>query len=146
MEDQSITARMGDYFRRQIELFKQMSAAEAGVPAEVESQEWERAQAQQERFERELGALEEEFWILKREWDASSNIEPQARAHMQELAASAMEMAESIARANARNALRISEMMQDTQEQWATLQRGKRMLRNLRAGEHGDAGYIDRKA
>jgi len=146
MDDISIGARLEDCFRRQIELFKRMAAADAALPQNVESSDWEQAQRLQEGFSRELAALEEEFNLLKREWDESADISEAIRDRMHDLAAVAREMAEEIARSRAADAERISSMVKETNQKLGTLQRGKRMLRNLRAGDSGDGGFIDRQA
>ncbi len=142
----SIAARMEDYFRRQLDLLERMARADTSLSQDSDAEAWGRAQRLQAQFSRELSALEEEFGILKREWDTTDGIEQDARDRMREFAHAALEMGEKIARANAQNAATVTEMMSAAQQQWAALQRGKRMLRNLRAGEPGDAGFIDRKA
>ena len=144
--DHSIAARLADCFRRQLALFNRMAEAHAALPRETESPEWTEMLRLQTQFSRDLAALEQEFQILKREWDQTPGIEPDTRSRMRELADTARHMTDELARANAGNAAQVADMMRETKEQWAALQRGKRILRKLRAGEPGDAGFIDRKA
>lgn len=146
MGNNDIGTRLEDCFRRQIELFKRMTAADAALPEDVNSSDWERAQRLQAEFSRDLAALEEEFNLLKREWDESAAIDEAVRERMHDLAVMAGEMAGEVARSRAADAERISRMAKATNEKLGTLQRGKRMLRNLRAGESGDGGFIDRQA
>ncbi len=146
MTDHSIAARLADCFRRQLELFNHMIEAHAALPRDPEAPEWTEILRLQTQFSRDLAALEQEFQLLKREWDHTPDIEPNARSQMRELAESARHMTGELARANAANAAQVADMMREAREQWATLQRGKRILRKLRAGEPGDAGFIDRKA
>ncbi|HOD49596.1 MAG TPA: hypothetical protein PKY01_00400 [Candidatus Hydrogenedentes bacterium] len=146
MGEHSISARLEDCFNRQIELFKRMAAAGATLPKESDASEWEQARQLQEGFSRELNALEQEFQLLKREWDQSPDIKPAVREQMHEAAASVRKMADEIARTKTKDAAHIAQLAQEAREQWGTVQRGKRMLRNLRAGDPGDGGFIDRKA
>ncbi len=146
MPDTSIAERMEDYFRRQIALFEQMAEAQGALPEDTGSPAWEEAQRRQEAFARELSVLEEEFRILKREWDATPELDSEARQRMRELAAQAGDMAGRAVRASAQDAEHASQMMRDVQEQRKALEQGKRLLGKLRAGERNDTGYLDEKA
>ena len=146
MSGDSIAGRLEDCIKRQVELFERMAAAQALPSEDAESIAGDDALRLQEEFTRKLTALEQEFWILKREWDKSANVSQSARERIRQAASAAHELAEEIARTKERDGARISEMVRDTQVQWGTLRRGKRMVRSLRAGERGDGGFIDRKA
>ncbi|HOF39068.1 MAG TPA: hypothetical protein PLD73_03270 [Candidatus Hydrogenedentes bacterium] len=146
MTDHSIAARLADCFQRQLALFERMAEAHASLPGDPESREWAELLRIQTEFSRDLAALEQEFQILKREWNRAPDAEPDARSQLRELAEAARHKAGEIARASAANAEQVAEMMRNAREQLAEIQKGKRILRNLRAGEQDGADYIDRKA
>ncbi len=146
MTDHSIAARLADCFRRQLELFERMAEVHASLPGDPESHEWTELLRIQTESSRDLAALEEEFQILKREWNRSPEVEPDARSRLRELAEAARHKAGELARANAANAEQVAEMMRTAREQMAEVQKGKRILGKLRAGEQDSADFIDRKA
>ena len=145
MPHASIAERLEDYFRRQIDLFERMAEARSALPEDTQSPGWEDAQRRQEAFARELEALEEEFRILKREWDATPDLSSDEQQRMREWAVRAGDMAGRAVRASAHDAEQASQMLRDLKEQRNALQQGKRLLGRLRAGERNDTGYFDEK-
>jgi hypothetical protein len=89
MTDHSIAARLADCFQRQLALFERMAEAHASLPGDPESREWAELLRIQTEFSRDLAALEQEFQILKREWNRAPDAEPDARSQLRELAEAA---------------------------------------------------------
>ena len=104
---------MKDYFKRQIACCEQALAEYQNLPDDLTGPDLEAARERQQRYARRWQDLADEFWVLKREWDAASGLSDADRAAVRELAGQAGPLVDRLAAMQAAAADLLGGRMRD---------------------------------
>lgn len=141
-----IVRRMKDYFARQMAWFEQMQDALAELDEEIDPDrldglvEADSARAQTSK------ELEEEFTVLKSEWDRTDSIPESAAEEVRAIARQAETQAEELQEALERTARRTGKGADKLHERLGALRKGRQQLAKYRQPGASDAGLIDHQA
>lgn len=140
-----IVERLGDYFARQIALYKQMLAEQDQIIALLDAGELDAAEALACMHARHSAMLEREFDALLREWKAAPH-RAEDHAPVRALAAEAAGLAgrlEEYVGVAAGNARRRREAVK---REWEAIRRGQNTIDRYRTIDDHEPGHIDRHA
>jgi hypothetical protein len=146
VNDPALGARLKDYYSRQIALCEALLDEAKSAALELEEDALDAAVARQQRRTKQLLALEEEFRILKREWDAEGLADENEAAHVAGMERRAGELVDALLEANRAATGLIDERLVVVKDQWAQLRKGRETLKRYRAGDPGEGGFLDREA
>lgn len=142
----SISARMTDYFNRQIAWFERLLADLAPLqdaPGEVvESRLVEQASAHVQGTQ----TLGQEFWALLKEWETASDISDDERAQVAGLAQQAEVLAQKLSDVYKQGAGLMGNRMNAVNQSLLELRKGRSLLRKYGGHLSSHTTYIDKKA
>lgn len=141
-----IARRMKDYFARQMGWFEQMHAALAELDGEIDPDCLDglvEADSARARISKEL---EEEFTVLRSEWDRTDSISESAADEVRAIARQAEAQAEELQKALDRAAQKTGKGADKLHERLGALRRGRQQLAKYRRPGASDAGFIDHQA
>lgn len=137
------TARLADYFQRQIAHYRKMIEEHKTITHLLNTGDLDTAEAMTSAHARESAQLEKEFHALTREWRAghpSQSSRGELRALASEAATLAREL-ELIVNAAAGNA---RERRNAVRREWEAIRRGQNVIDSYRAFNDAEPGQIDR--
>ena len=141
-----IVRRMKDYFERQTAWFVQMHEGLAELEGEIDAEQLDGlmdADSSRARISKEL---EEEFLVLKGEWDRTESIPEQAAEEVRAIASEAEKRAADLQRALDRAAQETGKGAQNLRDRLGTLRQGRLQLGKYRPAGPNEAGFVDRQA
>lgn len=141
-----IVRRMKDYFARQMAWFEQMHDAFAEFDGEIDPDHLDRlleADSARARISKEL---EEEFTVLKSEWDRTDSIPESAADEVRAIARQAEERAEELQQAVDQAARKTGKGVDELHERLGALRKGRQLLAKYRWPGTDDAGLMDHQA
>ena len=141
-----IVRRMKDYFARQMAWFEQMHDAFAEFDGEIDPDHLDRlleADSARARISKEL---EEEFAVLKSEWDRTDSIPESAADEVRAIARQAEERAEELQQAVDQAARKTGKGVDELHERLGALRKGRQLLAKYRWPGTDDAGLMDHQA
>lgn len=141
-----ISARLHDYFGRQIAWFDTELADFAEFGENITGENAEELVEWQQRHERELRNLGEEFNSLLKEWQASDTISETERHDLRTVAQHAAELADQVREAFERGSSRAGAEASAIRRICGEIRVGKDILNRYRAGGADPPGYVDRQA
>ena len=141
-----IVRRMKDYFARQMAWFEQMHDAFGEFDGEIDPDHLDRlleADSTRARISKEL---EEEFAVLKSEWDRTDSIPESAADEVRAIARLAEERAEELQQAVDQAARKTGKGVDELHERLGALRKGRQLLAKYRWPGTDDAGLMDHQA
>lgn len=141
-----IVRRMKDYFERQTAWFEQMHVSLSELEGEFDVERLDglmEADSARARISKEL---EEEFLVLKGEWDRTESIPERAAEEVRAIALEAEKLAADLQRALDRAAQETGKGAQKLRDRLGTLRQGRLQLGKYRPSGPNEAGYVDRQA
>lgn len=141
-----ISARLHDYFERQIACFDTTLAEFADLGENISGENAEELVEWQQRHEREMRNLGEEFNSLLKEWQASDSISETERHDLRAVAQQAADLSDQVRDALDRGSNRAGIEVSDLRRICGEIRVGKDILSRYRAGGADPPGYVDRQA
>ena len=141
-----IVRRMKDYFGRQMAWFGQMHEGLSELEGELDEEQLDglmEADSSRARISKEL---EEEFLVLKGEWDRTESIPEQAVEEVRAIALEAEKLAVDLQQALDRAAQETGKGAQKLRDRLGALRQGRQRLGNYRAFGADEAGFVDHQA
>ena len=141
-----ISARLHDYFDRQIAWFDTELAEFAEFAENITRENAEELLEWQQRHEREMRNLGEEFNSLIKEWQASDTVSETERHDLRTVAQHAAGLADQVRDALDRGSSRAGAEASALRRICGEIRVGKDILNRYRAGGADPPGYVDRQA
>ncbi len=142
----SIVRRMKDYFERQMAWFEEMYKGLTELGGEIDVDQLDRLMEADSARARTSKELEEEFSVLKSEWDRCESISESALAEVRSIALEAEKLAGELQEALDRAARETGRGAQKVRERLGVLRQGRRKLGKYRRSGANDAGFVDHQA
>ena len=141
-----IVRRMKDYFARQMGWFEQLHVALAEFDGDIDPDHLDglvEADSERARISKEL---EEEFTVLKSEWDRTDSIPESAAGEVRAIARQAEARAEELQQTIEQAARKTGKGADKLHERIGALRRGRQQLARYRRPGAGVAGFMDHQA
>ncbi len=139
-----IVRRMKDYFARQMAWFEQMKDALAEIDDEIDPDDLDGLVDADSARARTSKELEEEFTVLKSEWDRTDSIPESAAGEVRDIARQAEARAQELQKAIEGAARKTGKKADKLQERLGALRQGRQQLAKYR--QSGGARSIDHRA
>lgn len=146
MSGHDIATRMKDYFGRQIAWFDELLAEPEEFDTDLEEGALEAFAQRQQAQARATKDLEDEFWALLKEWEATADIAESERGSIRDLARQAEEKANILQARCDKGASKAGELAASVEEASNQLHKGKSALDKFRAQAADGPNFVDRKA
>lgn len=144
--DTDIVVRMKDFFERQIAWFETVKDDLARLGESADPDESDRLVFDDNERAKKSRALEEEFRVLKKEWDASRPADGAGTEAVRSLAHRAEELGLALQESIDDAAKELLARSIEVREEIEKLQQGKSSVSKYRAPKMNDTNYMDRKA
>lgn len=141
-----IVRRMKDYFERQTAWFDRMHESLSELEGEIDVEQLDRLMEADSSRARISKELEQEFLVLKGEWDRTDSIPERAVEEVRAIALEAEKLAADLQQALDRAAQETGKEAQKLRDRLGTLRQGRQQLGNYRASGPNEAGFVDRQA
>lgn len=142
----NIVRRMKDYFERQMAWFEEMHKGLAELGEEIDVDQIDRLMEADSARARTSKELEEEFLVLKSEWDRCESIPEPAVEEVRAIALGAEKLAAGLQEALDRAAQETGKGAQKLHERLGALRQGRRWLGKYRDSSSNEAGFVDHQA
>jgi hypothetical protein len=142
----TITARMSDYFKRQIAAFEQMLEALTVLDHDMDEAELEALVTIQDRHSRQTNELAREFRALLKEWQAGVGIQEADRVAVGRYARRAEHLAAQVEVRCAQGNALVQGKMQALRDSLDEVAVGRDLLRKYSPTAQHEPSYLDRKA
>jgi len=146
MPNPQLTERMTDYFERQIAWFETLKRKLPDTERNWTDEEWSRLAEDEAADRRQTVQLEEEFYLLQREWNAAEDISEEEKAHVRKLAQEAKGLADELSGWFEEGERKAAEARDETSEELNRARKGRSMLNKYRGANGEGAEWIDRQA
>ena len=146
LANDSIVRRMKDYFERQMAWFDQMRSGLAELGGEIDVDQLDRLMEADSARARTSKELEEEFLVLKSEWDRCESISERAVEEVRAIALEAETLAAELQEALDRAAQETGKGAEKLRERLGVLRQGRRQLGKYRPSGSNDSGFVDHQA
>lgn len=142
----SIVRRMKDYFERQTAWFEEMHRGLAELGGEIDVDQIDRLMEADSVRARTSKEFEEEFLVLKSEWDRCESIPEPAVEEVRAIALGVETLAAELQEALDGAARETGKGAQKLRERLGSLRQGRRWLGKYRDSGSNEAGFVDHQA
>ena len=146
MHSQDIASRMKDYFARQLACFAEMLSSLDALPERPDDAQLDRLAEHDRRYAQGMEILAREFWALRHEWEATTDIVDAERIEIRALAKEAEVSAERMMQRHEKIIEQLDDQRGRFRESWNEIRRGRDMLRKYDFRIDSQARFIDRQA
>jgi hypothetical protein len=144
--DDRISARMADYYRRQIAWVEDALRALDAMAALPPDSDWEPIVAEDARRAADLKSLEAEYLALKKEWDATPAFLPDERGAVRRLEDRARSLADDFQVKLDAGLARLRDATGAVRGELGMLRKTRDVARKFGAGQPPGGGFVDHRA
>ncbi|MCP4645569.1 MAG: hypothetical protein GY851_34310 [bacterium] len=145
MSNPTLAKRMENYFGRQIALYETLLTFYDTFQEDLEPERVEELAEKHRVNGREAAALEREFQLLAREWQAAEDLDEAERVRVRATARRAEGLGQEVAKRNAEAANELERRIGSMKADSRKLRRGLESLRKFRPDASSDPGFIDKR-